>query len=190
MDYATYLNVSEIVLSKLLAKTNQTYQSLSHQRFINLKNENYILTEDYYQYLTWFDFKTKLQFQRVIKNQPGILKYGLYYAELGQNIGSEINKLRPVLIFRKCVSNVDPNDSSYIVLPITSKPSAAKYNINYPITVNGKINYVKTNDIQRISLKRIIQPLVDSSTNMTIVISIIDIQAIKTIIKHYLVDYI
>ena len=187
VDYQTYLQISEIVIHSLLAKTTNTYQSLSHKRFQNIGKENFILTEDYYKYLTWFDFKTKLQFQRELRAMPGILLHSVYWAELGRNVGSELEKLRPVLIFKKLLSKKYINDSSVIVLPISSKFTCQRYNTNYPLIINGKINYVKINDIQRISIKRLSQPYRDSEGKV-VVIGDEDIKHIKEIIVNYLVN--
>lgn len=187
VDYQTYLQISEIVIHSLLAKTTNTYQSLSHKRFQNIGKENFILTEDYYKYLTWFDFKTKLQFQRELRVMPGILIHSVYWAELGRNVGSELEKLRPVLIFKKLLSKKYINDSSVIVLPISSKFTCQRYNTNYPLIINGKINYVKINDIQRISIKRLSQPYRDSEGKV-VVIGDEDIKHIKEIIVNYFVN--
>ena len=187
VDYQTYLQISEIVIHSLLAKTTNTYQSLSHKRFQNIGKENFILTEDYYKYLTWFDFKTKLQFQRELRVMPGILLHSVYWAELGRNVGSELEKLRPVLIFKKLLSKKYINDSSVIVLPISSKFTCQRYNTNYPLIINGKINYVKINDIQRISIKRLSQPYRDSEGKV-VVIGDEDIKHIKEIIVNYFVN--
>lgn len=187
VDYQTYLQISEIVIHSLLAKTTNTYQSLSHKRFQNIGKENFILTEDYYKYLTWFDFKTKLQFQRELRAMPGIILHSVYWAELGRNVGSELEKLRPVLIFKKLLSKKYINDSSVIVLPISSKFTCQRYNTNYPLIINGKINYVKINDIQRISIKRLSQPYRDSEGKV-VVIGDEDIKHIKEIIVNYFVN--
>lgn len=187
VDYQTYLQISEIVIHSLLAKTTNTYQSLSHKRFQNIGKENFILTEDYYKYLTWFDFKTKLQFQRELRAMPGFLLHSVYWAELGRNVGSELEKLRPVLIFKKLLSKKYINDSSVIVLPISSKFTCQRYNTNYPLIINGKINYVKINDIQRISIKRLSQPYRDSEGKV-VVIGDEDIKHIKEIIVNYFVN--
>ena len=155
VPYTQYLLISEYVLTKLFHKTADTYNKLSHLRFNSIDKENYILTEDYYKYLSWFDFKTKLQFQINLKKQPSIMVRGVYWAELGRNLGSELEKLRPVLVLRKNVSTSNPNLSSYTVIPFTSQDSANKYWSNYQIKVDGKNNYIKINDMQRISIKRI-----------------------------------
>lgn len=189
VDYQIYLQLSETVIRSLLSKTTNTYQDLSHERFQNITKENFILTEDYYKYLTWFDFKTKLQFQRKLKTLPGIKVHSIYWAELGRNVGSELEKLRPVLIFRKLVSKKHINDSSVIVIPVSSKFTCQRYNSNYPVIINGKINYIKVNDMRRISIKRLAQPYKDSNGNV-VVLSDKDIANIKEIIRNYYVDEI
>lgn len=185
--YEEYLNISEIVYSHLLLKTANTYSKLSSKRKSNLSDEDYSLTESYYKYLTWFDYKTKLQFEKNITRNPGILKGGLYYTEIGENIGSELHKLRPTVIFKKCVAP-NPNDTSYIVIPITSKTSAGKYAFNPSITVNGKINYIRINDMRRVSLKRIVCPLYETGTRNTIKLSIEEMNLIKEKLKEYFID--
>ena len=187
VDYNSYLKISEIVLNKLLRKTNTTYQDLSHSRFQNMHDENYILTEDYYKYLTWFDYKTKLQFQTKVSVNPALVKHSVVWVELGRTIGSELEKLRPAILFRKVFSKKYPNDSSAIIIPLTSKKSAAKYKTNYPIQINGKTSYAKINDIQRVSVKRIKAPFLDSA-GQSVIIQNEDITKIKETIKKYYID--
>lgn len=155
LPYTDFLKISEYVFDKLSKKIASKYISLSQSRHGVSTKHNYMLTEVYYKYLTWFDYKTTLQFQTSIKTNPGIMVGAVYWAELGRNLGSEFDKLRPVLILRKLVSKKNPDDSSYIVLPITSTASAGKYWANYKIQVDGEDNFVKIADMQRISVKRI-----------------------------------
>lgn len=155
VSYTDFLQISEYVFEKLLEKIASKYNSMSQSRHGTSIVQNYMLTEKYYKYLTWFDYKTKLQFQTNIRTNPGIIVGGVYWAELGRNLGSELDKIRPVLILKKLVSRNNPNDSSYIVLPITSKASAGNYWMNYKIQVDGKDNFVKIADMHRISIKRI-----------------------------------
>lgn len=187
VEYQEYLNLSEIVFSELLFKTSNTYSKLSSKRKANLSKEDYSLTENYYKYLTWFDYKTKLQFEKSINRNPGILKGGIYYTEIGENIGSELHKLRPTIIFKKCVAP-NPNDTSYIVIPITSKSTSGKYAFNPPIIVNGKINYVRINDMRRVSLKRIVGPLYETGTKNTVVLSADEMNLVRKKVKEYFVD--
>lgn len=188
VPYSIYLQLSNLIMECLLAKTACTYQTLNSNRATNLTKENYILTEDYYKYLTWFDYKTKLNFQTHLNNQPAILKGGVYYVELGQNIGSELNKLRPALIYKKNVSKDNPNNSSYIVLPLSSKAKNSRYQHNWPVSINNRVNYIRVNDMIRISIKRIKYPLLDKSTNRPIVLSADDMEEVRKKVKEYFVD--
>lgn len=188
VSYEEYVNLSTILLKNLSDKIYNTYLSLNNQRLSNLSKKDFALTEDYYKYITWFEHKSNLEFNRNIKRNPGIFKYGIYYAEIGENVGSELHKRRPVLIYKKCVSKSNPNDSSFIVLPITSKPSSAKYSYNTLINVNGKDNWVKTNDIRRISLKRIVGPLYRSGTSSTIVLTRDEIKDVNDNFKKYFIN--
>lgn len=185
LTYEEYIEISESVIAKLTNKVYNTYHQLSSLRKMNIQNIDYSITEDYYKYITWFEHKTNIQFHKNIKRNPGFIKWGLYYVEIGENIGSELHKLRPAVIFRKNISRKNPNDSSYIVIPITSKQKASKYYFNVPIMVNGAVNYVKLNDIRRVSIKRIVSPLTDSK-HQTIVLSPSEQKSIKNNLKVYL----
>lgn len=170
VTYEEFVELSEILITKLTNKIDNTYKSLTAKRLISIENKNYAITEDHYKYLTWFEHKTNIEFAKTIKRNPKILKYGLYYAEIGENIGSELCKLRPVLIMKRCKARL-PDDSSYVVIPVTSQSSSSKYSFNTPILVNGKINYVRINDLRRISIKRLVSPLYKSGTNKICVLS-------------------
>ena len=170
VDFSEYVTLSDIVLDALADKLLQTFKSYSYKRVIS-KTKKYALTEDFYKYVTWFEHKTNLEFGKNIKTQPGFVKHGLYYVEIGENVGTELRKLRPAVIFKKCQSKKEPNDSSYIVLPISSKQSCANYKFNVPITVNGQTNYIKINDIRRVSIKRIVCPLIDKNTKKPIILT-------------------
>ena len=186
LTYEEYVILSDAVIHRLAQKIFSTYAKFTSKRIDNIKNENYILTEDYYKYITWFEHKSNLQFDRNIKRNPIIKKYCIYYAEIGENIGSELHKMRPVLIY-KCLKSNNPNDTSYIVIPITSKATSAKYTFNTPILVNGKINYVRTNDICRISIKRIVGPLFKSGTNEICRLSDEEIKLVNKNFKNYFI---
>lgn len=186
VSYSEYIYLSNIIIAVLSKKIENTYANLNAKRIFNHTKENYALTEDYYKYLTWFEHKTNLEFDRNIKRNPGIIKYAIYYIEIGENIGSELHKLRPALIFKKCVSS-NPNDSSYIVLPVTSKASASKYWHNTPITINGKQNYIKINDIRRVSLKRIVGPLYKAGTSELIRLTNDEINLVNENFKKYFI---
>lgn len=184
--YYDYICISEIILSKYINKTLNTYSMLSNSRKSLLMQEDYILTEDFFKFITWFDFKTKLQFQTQIKRQPGIMVGGVYFSELGQNIGTELCKLRPVIIYRKCVAQ-NPNDSSYIVIPLSSRN---KQRGAHSFIINGVTNYVCINDMRRVSLKRIKYPIIDNQRRKPFFVSKEDFRIIKEDIKKYFYDTI
>jgi len=170
ISYKEYLYLSNFILGELIKKTATTYATLSRQRLTNLNEKNYQDTENYYKYLTWFDYKTKLQFEKTLKSDPKIIKKGIYYVEIGENIGSELHKLRPCIIYKKFVSKKNINDSSYIIIPISSQKSNHNFSFNTRLTINGKTNYAKINDLRRVSIKRIIAPLTDNKTQKPLVI--------------------
>ena len=95
--------------------------------------------------------------------------------------------MRPVLIF-KCLKSSNPNNTSYMVIPVTSQSSSAKYSFNTPIVVNGKTNYVRTNDIRRISIKRIVSPLFKTGTNEIIKLTSEEIIHVKENFKNYFIN--
>ena len=164
VSYEEFLLLTNILIQKLTDKITYTYNDLEYKRLMHADKKNYALTEHYYKYLTWFEHKSNLQFAGSINRNPKILKYGIYYAEIGENIGSELHKMRPVVIFKRLKAKI-PNDTSYMVIPITSKTTSGKYPFNTPISVNGKTNYIRTNDIRRISIKRLVGPLYKSGTH-------------------------
>lgn len=186
ISYREYITLSNHIIKKLTSKIENTFLNFSQKRFETTNTENYSITESYYKYLTWFERKSNLEFERSIKRNPIIKKYCLYYAEIGENIGSELHKMRPVLIF-KCLKSSNPNNTSYMVIPVTSQ-SSAKYSFNTPIVVNGKINYVRTNDIRRISIKRIVSPLFKTGTNEIIKLTSEEIIHVKENFKNYFIN--
>lgn len=103
---------------------------------------------------------------------------------MGCNIGCEIEKLRPILIWKEHINTSNPNENSYYVFPISSKIPKKKYYYNIEININGQKNIIKINDGKRISIKRIIKPFKDSS-NKTYSISQETSNEIKNAIKMY-----
>lgn len=186
VNYKEYVELSELLLNRLSLKVLDTYSVFQAKRLF-LPKENYILTEDYYKYYTWFEHKSNLEFNKNINRNPIIKKYCLYYVEIGENIGTELHKMRPAVIFKRCVAS-NPNDSSYIVIPITSQSTSGNYPYNTPIMVNGKVNYVRTNDVRRISVKRIIGPLYKSGTSEVLKLNKAEIQSVKENFKNYFID--
>lgn len=70
---------------------------------------------DIIEFSEWIKEKVKLKFQSMIPEIP-IYNNFIYWCNLGINIGSEQNKLRPVLIVR-----TSKNSSICTIIPLTTK---------------------------------------------------------------------
>lgn len=149
----------------------------------NTLNDN-SLPENMLRYIFWNIKKKKLKFD-ILNVLPHIMKNCVYFAYLGNNIGSEIDKLRPVLIWKEHINSNNNLCNSYFVFPISSKLKCKKYYYNVPITINGQLNIVKINDGRRIDIRRINKPVIDENTNKTYKILDQDIDNIKNAIKKY-----
>lgn len=114
--------------------------------------------ESIYQFLSWKTEKWKLNFSEYQKKTT-IYENGIYWASMGVNVGSELNKRRPVLVWKKRCGGNDESTFSYIVIPITSKQKNKKYFYNVPIDINGKECYLRLEDMHRISIKRFSKPV-------------------------------
>ncbi len=150
---------------------------------INDKILDVSFSEKILRFIIWNDKKKDLKFSNR-KGLMNIFKYNVYWAYMGCNIGSEMDKLRPVLIWKEHVNKFNPNENSYYVFPISSKIPKKKYYYNIEIDVCGHKNMIKINDGKRISTKRIIRPL-KISKNTTYCISDRTIDEIKNAIKMY-----
>lgn len=76
-----------------------------------LKNVN---DDEALEYATWSKDKAKIKFQKKIPKFP-ITNNFIYWCNLGTNIGSEQNKIRPAVIIR-----TQTNSPMCTVLPLTS----------------------------------------------------------------------
>ncbi len=123
-------------------------------------NTSLQLFESVYQFLSWKRQKLLLNFQPY-KKKTDIYENGIYWASLGVNIGSELNKNRPVLIWKKRCSGDNEENFSYIIIPITSKEKNKRYYMNVPIDINGTTSYLRIEDMRRINIKRISRPILD-----------------------------
>lgn len=85
----------------------------------NLKDTEYILqnsnNNDTIQFAEWTKTKANLRYNAQMPKFP-IYNNFIYWCNLGLNIGSEQNKLRPVLVVKTSL-----NSSVCTILPLTSK---------------------------------------------------------------------
>ena len=152
--------------------------------FVNDKIIDVSFSEKLLRFLIWTEKKEELKFLHK-NNVKNIRQNNVYWAYMGCNLGCEIEKLRPVLIWKEHINPRNTDENSYFVFPISSKIPKKKYYYNIEIYVNGKKNIIKINDGKRISIKRIEKPLVDNTTKKTYFIDQQKIIEIKDEIKMY-----
>ena len=150
-----------------------------------------VFPEKLIRLLMWNNKKNYIKFNKknIVKD---IYKYNVYFAYLGTNVGSEIEKYRPVLIWKTHINKHNSKENSFFVFPISSKIPKKNFYFNVPIKINGKTNIVKINDGKRISINRIDKSLKDETTKMTVKITGEEILGIKKAIGKYFlnIDYI
>ena len=82
----------------------------------------------------WFEKKEKLAMRyfekQKEKSKPYVKAGDIYHADLGVNIGDEIDKSRPVLIFQGNDYYLR-NSNLVFVIPITSNTQSKPYRINF-----------------------------------------------------------
>ena len=109
-----------------------------------------INTNEAIEYAIWTKEKAKMKFQKEIPSFPIISNY-IYWCNLGINIGSEQNKIRPVLITK---TKMDAPICT--VLPLTTE------RINdtrwYHIDLQNQNSTVLVEQLRNISKLRIISP--------------------------------
>lgn len=181
--FQTLINsLTNMLLNKfernILSTTNKNYDE-DNSKIVDLT-----LPEKIIRLIIWNDKKREIKFddRKLIER---CYQFDVYFAYLGVNVGNEIEKLRPVVIWKQHINKTNPKDTSYYVFPISSKPSNKKYYYNVEIDINGDKNYVKINDGKRISSLRIIKPLKNKATKKTHKLAEEEIQRIKNAITKY-----
>lgn len=181
-----FSNLINSISINLLNKYSINIKSNSDNNYNADENnlKDIVFPEKLIRLLIWNNKKSDIKF-----NKENILNdvylYNVYFAYLGTNIGSEIDKFRPVLIWKAHINKNNRNESSFFVFPISSKIPKKDYYYNIPITINGKKNIIKINDGKRISIKRIEKSLLDNETKKTVKIDKEKINEIKNAISRY-----
>lgn len=150
-------------------------------------NLSLLLFESIYQFISWKHQKFLLNFQPY-ERRTTVYENGIYWASLGVNIGSELNKNRPVLIWKKRCNGADEKDYSYIVIPITSKKKRKHYYMNVPIDINGCPSYLRIEDMRRINIKRITRPILTSEKKLIFIDESKRKEIIEAIQKFYIFE--
>lgn len=121
------------------------------------------------EYATWTKDKAKIKFQKNIPSFP-ITNNFIYWCNLGINIGSEQNKIRPAIIVRTQTSSsvctilpltsVRLNDKKWYHIDLEQKNSTAlveqvknisKLRVLSPQRTNGLIDRITSNDLNNIN---------------------------------------
>ena len=122
------------------------------------------------EYAIWMKNKAKIKFENKIPTFPITSNY-IYWCDLGINIGSEQNKIRPVLIVKtkkeSLVCTVLPltsermNDTRWYHIDLENQNSTvlveqlrnvSKLRIINPFRLKGKIGKITLNDWEKINL--------------------------------------
>lgn len=128
-------------------------------------NTSNLIFESIYQFLMWKWQKLLLNISPYQKKTT-IYENGLYWASLGINVGTELNKNRPVLVWKKRCGGDNESNFSYIVIPITSKEKNKKYYMNIPIDINGRHCYLRIEDLRRINIRRFSRPILNNDNKI------------------------
>lgn len=134
--------------------TNKEFDNIllnSKVSFLSYVKDNTSNTPDGIAYSKWCKEKLRL----INKESFGLstLKVGaIYWVDLGYNIGSELRKLRPVILWRST-----SNKKMWTALPLTSKHRGDNYYFHYDL-LNKKLGTVRIENLINISSNRIREP--------------------------------
>lgn len=143
--------------------------------------------ENVYQFLKW-------KWEKLLMNllpyhqKTKIYENGIYWVAMGVNVGSELNKNRPALIWKKRVSGDCESNYSYIIIPITSKQKNKRYYMNVPININERPCFLRIEDMRRVNIKRISRPLTDAEGNILFIDNQKRQEIIQAIGKFYIFE--
>ena len=179
-----FLALTTSVYKLMILNFQMKIEKLSNENFDNGTLIDITLPEKIIKLLTWNLKKSDLRFSHKQSNII-VMEHCIYLAYLGTNIGSEIEKLRPVLVWRKHINKQNQFDNSYYVFPITSKKQKKTYSTNVKIKLDNKVNYIKLNQGRVISEQRFFKIFEDSSTGK---VARID-NSVKTDIEKSLAIY-
>ncbi len=124
-------------------KINQQFDEIKNI----LKDVNYELA---FEYILWTKDKAKIKFNKKLPNFP-IINNHIYWCNLGINIGSEQNKIRPVL-----VAKTKKESTVCTIFPLTSeRTNDTRW---YHIDLENTNSTVLIEQLRTISKLRIINP--------------------------------
>ena len=144
--------------------------------FLNYVKDNTNNDPDGISYNKWC--KDKLELINKNGDDTTNLKVGaIYWVDLGYNIGSELRKLRPAILWRSA-----SNKKMWTAIPLTSKHKDDNYYFHYDL-LDEKLGTARLENLINISSNRIREPYYINNKIATI--TKIDNDAILKIIKKY-----
>lgn len=136
------------------------YSIWEHQLDIIKKNYRSDYRGESIKFLMWTNFKYILDASKKIskeildkENNPIVKNKCIYWIEFGHNIGVELRKERPAIIWRKF-----KGDNRFFVIPITSRSK----NENTYVKIDSINKYASLEHMKLVSVKRIRRPFFDN----------------------------
>lgn len=159
--------------------TNKEFDDIllkSKISFLNYVKDNTNNDPDGISYNKWC--KDKLELINKNTDDTTSLKVGaIYWVDLGYNIGSELRKLRPAILWRSA-----SNKKMWTAIPLTSKHKEDNYYFHYDL-LDEKLGTARLENLINISSNRIREPYYINNKIATITKQ--DNDAILKIIKKY-----
>ena len=158
LDEITDYNYSSIkkciyIKGKPLKITNSEFNNIlskSKDSYLNYVKYNTDNSIDGLSYNKWCKDKLKLMNK---ENNEIDLKIGaICWVDLGYNIGNELRKLRPVILWKSSA-----NKKMWTVIPLTSKHKNDNYYFHYDLE-NNNLGTARVENLINISYKRIKEP--------------------------------
>lgn len=184
LDEITDYNRSNIkrcvyIKGKPIKITNKEFDDIllkSKISFLNYVKDNTNNDPDGISYNKWC--KDKLELINKNGGDTTSLKVGaIYWVDLGYNIGSELRKLRPAILWRSA-----SNKKMWTAIPLTSKHKDDNYYFHYDL-LDEKLGTARLENLINISSNRIREPYYINNKIATITKK--DNDAILKIIKKY-----
>lgn len=184
LDEITDYNRSNIkrcvyIKGKPIKITNKEFDDIllkSKISFLNYIKDNTNNDPDGISYNKWC--KDKLALINKNTDDTASLKVGaIYWVDLGYNIGSELRKLRPAILWRSA-----SNKKMWTAIPLTSKHKDDNYYFHYDL-IDAKLGTARLENLINIGFNRIREPYYINNKIATITKK--DNDAILKIIKKY-----
>ena len=167
------------IKGKQIKITNKEFDDIllkSKISFLSYVKDNTNNDPDGISYNKWC--KDKLELINKNTNDTANLKVGaIYWVDLGYNIGSELRKLRPAILWRSA-----SNKKMWTAIPLTSKHKDDNYYFHYDL-IDKKLGTARLENLINISSNRIKEPYYINNKIATITKN--DNDAILKIIKKY-----